>query len=308
MFSFICWRSVFLSSSSNIFSLFPLPTAFQSSAQSTPYFLLIFLQRPFFGNVFAASIVPIIKQKWFSIRSSGRGNTVGPNSMPYNIRPQLSLVVKSDACTKTVMADIDTGAPYSMMSTQLASELKVGPEVFKEFASRQKREVVKVQLGKAATTAAAAAAENSSVQPLFAEAQFEITSTAFSSKVMSVPLMKEVATLLKVPMPDQSCCCSATTQLLIGADLIPSLLMPSPSLSTRHIALASNLHAVKTRLGYYLQEAQIISGYDRKVCLVYSWSPRSLTANLSMVICLFADTIVVSILDLIVFKLYKIFF
>ena len=297
-----------MSSSSNIFSLFPLPTAFQSSAQSTPYFLLIFLQRPFFGNVFAASIVPIIKQKWFSIRSSGRGNTVGPNSMPYNIRPQLSLVVKSDACTKTVMADIDTGAPYSMMSTQLASELKVGPEVFKEFASRQKREVVKVQLGKAATTAAAAAAENSSVQPLFAEAQFEITSTAFSSKVMSVPLMKEVATLLKVPMPDQSCCCSATTQLLIGADLIPSLLMPSPSLSTRHIALASNLHAVKTRLGYYLQEAQIISGYDRKVCLVYSWSPRSLTANLSMVICLFADTIVVSILDLIVFKLYKIFF
>ena len=97
--------------------------------------------------------------------------------------------------------------------------------------------------------------------------EFELENTHHHMKPL---LLKEIAKLLNIPLFDLP---DHTEQLLIGEDLIPSLLMPSPSLPTRHIALSSNLNVIETRLGYYIQEAQQTSSDET----YYNWSHYTLT-------------------------------
>lgn len=177
---------------------------------------------------------------------------IGPDMMPFCIKPLLPLTLKNDTYTKTVRAYIDTGASYSCISAQLANELNLKPSRVVKYANNEKSEWVQIQIGKA----------NSNE---FTKVELQLTSISFSSlnTYVKPSVSKKIANLLNIPLLDLP---DSTLQLLIGTDLIPSLLMPF--LSTRHISLASNLHAIQTRMGYYIQGVQ----HKPNIDFCHNWS------------------------------------
>lgn len=188
-------------------------------------------------------------------------STVTPDLMPYKIPPRLALTVKSDTCTKTVFALIDTGAASSFISTNLAKKLNVKPHEVIEYANNEKGELVNIEVGK----------PNGNE---FTKLKFELTPILFSSSQnISSALYSKIANVLSIPLfdlPEEN-----TEEMLIGADLIPSLLYPSSSLPNRCILLASNLNLIETRLGYFLQGHQ--SNFNIEFC--HNWLQKSFTVE-----------------------------
>ncbi len=86
-----------------------------------------------------------------------------------------------------------------------------------------------------------------------------------SNWVLKSPLLRQISRLLDIPLATAAAADSSklwpedeAEQLLIGADLIPSLLPLNVSAGgPRVLPLSRNLNAVETRLGcYYLQGTQ----------------------------------------------------
>ena len=104
----------------------------------------------------------------------------------------------------------------------------------------------------------------------FTQATLERTSVFFAhERSINSTLFSKIASVLSIPLfdvPEE-----VNEQLLIGTDLIPSLLYPSPSLPNRCISLASNLNLIETRLGFYFQGTQINTDID----FCHNWLPKS---------------------------------
>ena len=190
--------------------------------------------------------------------------------MPYCIPSQLAVTVKSDTCTKTVWAGIDTGAGSSVISNELAKELNAEPSEVIVSANNENRKFVNLEIGKPNDNQ-------------FTKIKLKLTSVnLFSSKCAKRKQAKNkkahtlfspfarIVTLLNIPfgVPEET-----TGLLLIGSNLIPSLVYPSPSRPNRCISLASNLNLIETRLGYYFQGTQFNSDID----FCYNWTYFSLT-------------------------------
>ena len=201
-------------------------------------------------DAYKLSVIPFFKY-WISGSSS-----ISPNLMPFTIPSHLAVTVKSENCTKTVWALIDTGAGSSYISDKLAKELNVEPFKVILYADNDKEELVNIEIGM----------PNGNE---FTKVKLILTSIFFSSQTnISSTLYSKIANVLSVPLfdvPEEY-----TEKLLIGNDLIPSLLYPSPSRPNRCISLASNLNLIETRLGYYLQGTQLNSDYD----FCYNWLPK----------------------------------
>ncbi len=201
-------------------------------------------------EAYKMSIISFFSQ-WLNSSSS-----ISPNLMPFIIPSQLAVTVKSENCTKTVWASIDTGAGNSYISDKLAKELNVEPFKVILYADNDKEELVNIEIGM----------PNGNE---FTKVKLILTSIFFSSQTnISSTLYSKIANVLSIPLfdvPEEY-----TEKLLIGNDLIPSLLYPSPSHPNRCISLASNLNLIETRLGYYLQGTQLNSDYD----FCYNWLPK----------------------------------
>ena len=191
------------------------------------------------------------------------GSSIGPDLMWYAISPRLPLTIKSDTCAKTVMAFIDTGSAISCITETFSKELSLKPSKVVEYKNKEKGEFVDVEIGNFNGNK-------------FTKVQLQLTAVSMESEnhIMKSSLIKSIADLLSIPLfdlPDEP-----SEQLLIGNDLLPSLLLPSPSVPARCIALAANLNAIETRLGYYLQGSQ----YNPNIDFVFNWSHRSLIRSL----------------------------
>ncbi len=188
-------------------------------------------------------------------------NTITSDLMPYRIPPRIAVTVKSDAGTKIVWANIDTGAAGSVISFQLAKKLNVKAHEVIKYANNEKGELVNIEIGK----------PNGNefiklkliLSPILFSCKRNVNSTMYSkiSNVLSIPLFY---------LPEEN-----TGELLIGTDLIPFLLYPSSSQPTRCISLSSNLNLIETRIGYYLQGCQTNSSIE----FCHSWLQKSLTVD-----------------------------
>lgn len=197
-------------------------------------------------------------------------NSVPPIiSFSLKVPTSTTTTTTSAPITKTVNAFIDTGACNSFISTSLVKELNLTEKSTTKNHSvtsddHQTNLVdVDVEVGGRLDLNP----KQHAVSIPFSRITFKQTSIEFTSKsdyfLNSLQLLK-ISRMLNLPVaaPVENC---PNGELLIGADLIPSLLMMMkmntpdsnellPSLShPRVIALAANLHAVETRLGYYLQ-------------------------------------------------------
>ena len=181
--------------------------------------------------------------------------------MSFFIKPLLPLTVKSETGTKTVMALIDTGASSSHICAELASELNLRPSRVEIHPNNEKYEWVKIEVGKPNGD------QFTQVEIDMISIEFEFEKTHHH---MRPSQLKQIAELLNIPLFDST---DFTEGLLIGTDLIPSLLLPSPSLPTRHFAISSNLNVVETHLGYYIQGAQKTSIGQ----IYYNWSHPAVT-------------------------------
>ncbi|KAH9397057.1 hypothetical protein TYRP_003361, partial [Tyrophagus putrescentiae] len=194
-------------------------------------FFVLFLTIHWTKNVYQYSIYNVIT-KWRK-----RDTSISSNSMDFVIPPRLAVTVKSDTCTKTVWALIDTGAEKSFISAKLAKELNLEPQ------EANQKKFVDVLIGK----------PNGND---FNQIKLELTSVLISSKKYVNPLLhSQISNILNgIPLfnvPEEG-----RGKLLIGTDLIPTLLYQSPLLPNRCFSLASNLNLIETRLGYYFQGTQ----------------------------------------------------
>ncbi len=227
----------------------------------------------------AASFYKQTISRLFSQRLNG-SSSICSNFMPYCIPSQLAVTVKSDTCTKTVWADIDSGAESSYINYTLAKELNVYPSKVIIYANEISM-FVNIEIGKP------------NGNP-FTKIKLELTSISFgenqNKKVHS--LFSRIANVLNIPMfdvPEKD-----TEKLLIGTDLIPSLLYSSPTFPNRCISLASNLNLIETRLGYYIQGTQFNSDID--FCHNWSYSLTYYFDQHIVIACLLITVLILTII------------
>ena len=233
------------------------------------FFNFVYTHYLSFTSIVVLDATRLYKLSIFQPRSQWlNGNSsICSDLMPYCLPSRLAVTVKSDTCTKTVWAYIDTGAANSVISNKLAKELNAEPSEVIVSANNENGKLVNLEIGKPN-------------DDQFTKIKLKLTSvTLFDSKCAKQKQAKNkkahsfispfarIVSLLNIPfgVPEET-----TGLLLIGSNLIPSLLYPSPSRPNRCISLASNLNLIETRLGYYLQGTQLNSDYD----FCYNWLPK----------------------------------
>ena len=194
------------------------------------------------------------------------------DSLSYLVPPLLPITVRaptnsttSTPITKTVNAFIDTGASESCISATLARELNLAekPAEVIHYAGDVQVELVDIEVSGFQPD------QNQNhevVSAQFTPVRIERTLIDITSKTKywhSSSQLTKIGRLVDVPVvtvadkdPNNfSPYDIQAHQLMIGTDLIPSLLITT-SASPRVIPITSNLNAVETRLGYYLQGSQ----------------------------------------------------
>ncbi|KAH9390779.1 hypothetical protein TYRP_006363 [Tyrophagus putrescentiae] len=220
--------------------------------------------------------------KWLISGSGQTANSfsISPQMMSYRVPPRLPVTVRAavtttttTAITKAVKGLIDTGAPCSWISESLARNLEVPatPAEVVQYADGTQAELVDVEVGGLHLFDENQNQTSSS----FTKIRLQRSSIAFFSSTehsLQSSQVAAIARLLDIPLIADHISENsnqAEEQLLIGADLLPLLMRPhlQPSKRTflpsfsfpRVIPITSNLNAVKTRLGYYLQGTQYSS-------------------------------------------------
>ncbi len=230
---FGCLLAFYFKSLLIVISFFHRKTLLDSAY--TFYLSILFLIFQDTRDLYQDSIIRFLNQ-WLYGNSS-----IKPDLMPYSILPRLAVTVKSDTCTETVYAIVDTGAYSSYISAKLAKKINVD-------LSDKNKQVVDVLIGKPNGN------EFTKVKLNLFPANFSFGNSVNSS------LYAKIANILSIPLfylPNEN-----AGELLIGTCLIPSLLFSKPSLPPRCISLASNLNLIETRLGYYLQGSKTNSNIE----------------------------------------------
>ena len=194
------------------------------------------------------------------------------DSLSYLVPPLLPITVRaptnsttSTPITKTVNAFIDTGASESCISATLARELNLAekPAEVIHYAGDVQVELVDIEVSGFQPDQDQ---NHEVVSAPFTTVRLERTSIDFNGQSAcwhSSSQLTKIGRLVDVPVvtvadkdPNNfSPYDIQAHQLMIGTDLIPSLLITT-SASPRVIPITSNLNAVETRLGYYLQGSQ----------------------------------------------------
>ncbi len=188
-----------------------------------------------------------------------------PPLLPITVRAPINSLTTSTPITKTVNAFIDTGASKSCISATLAKELNLAekPAEVIHYAGDVQVELVDIEVSGFQPD------QNQNhevVSAQFTPVRIERTLIDITSKTKywhSSSQLTKIGRLVDVPVvtvadKDPNNFSPYDIQaggLMIGADLIPSLLITT-SASPRVIPITFNLNAVETRLGYYLQGSQ----------------------------------------------------
>ncbi len=205
------------------------------------------------------------------------------NSVSYTASPTLPLTVRapiianttSTPITKTVNAFIDTGSNRSFISAALVRELNLAekPDEVIHYADDVQVELVDVEVSKYQPE------QNQNhqlVSAQFTPIRLERTSIVFNrqseysltcSELTKIGRLVDISVVTVAGAAEDDGTAETDdetadyifpygSQLMIGTDLIPSLLMAKEAAKPRVIPITSNLNAVETRLGYYLQGTQ----------------------------------------------------
>ena len=191
-----------------------------------------------------------------------------PQQMPFVFPPRLRVTVSSSGSgseaverSKIVTAHIDTGSPFSFIRPRLAKELGLKW----------------TQLGEMVTvTVSSVIGENGTEVQLhvnpFDIGQFKFMSLYELDQIS--PLIGDGEGVLfpcqqiprcSLPLPGEK-----ESEILIGTDLLPSLLLMDDDSANQVVSLGTdNLCALQTRLGWMIQGTQRNEALSGKVC---NWS------------------------------------
>ena len=195
--------------------------------------------------------------------------------LPLTVRAPIIASTTSTPITKTVNAFIDTGSNRSFISTALVRELNLAekPAEVIHYADDVQAELVDVEVSEYQPE------QNQNhelVSAQFTPIRLERTSIVFNrqsecsltcSELIKIGRLVDISVVTVAGAVEDDGTAETDdetadyifpygSQLMIGTDLIPSLLMAKEAAKPRVIPITSNLNAVETRLGYYLQGTQ----------------------------------------------------